>query len=105
MEPRAARAPPPPSSATTWACRCARGCCSSTTPWWERVYNSHRLTLHALSEMLAAAGLEHPDQVKPHHLARRVSVTEIKLFSELHTFLEPGVLLDGSLQSGTYADS
>src|SRR5580704_18548567 len=29
----------------------------------ERVYNFHRLTLRALSEMLAAAGLEHPDQL------------------------------------------
>ena len=71
----------------------------------ERVYNFHRLTLHALSEMLAAAGLEHPDQVKPHHLARRVSATEIKLFSELHTFLQPGALLDGGLEPGLYADN
>jgi glutamate synthase domain-containing protein 2 len=71
----------------------------------ERVYNFHRLTLKALSDMLAAAGLEHPDQVRPHHLARRVSATEIKLFSELHTFLEPGALLNGSLGPGLYADN
>src|SRR5579859_715731 len=70
----------------------------------ERVYNFHRLTLRGLSDMLAAAGLEHPDEVKPHLLARRVSATEIKLFSELHTFLEPGSLLDGSAPSGLYAD-
>jgi glutamate synthase domain-containing protein 2 len=68
----------------------------------ERVYNFHRLTLRALSDMLAAAGLEHPDQVKPHHLARRISATEIKLFDELHTFLEPGSLLDGSVASEIY---
>jgi glutamate synthase domain-containing protein 2 len=69
----------------------------------ERVYNFHRLTLRGLSDMLAAAGLEHPDQVKPHHLARRVSATEIKLFDELHTFVAPGSLLDGSVASEIYA--
>ena len=71
----------------------------------ERVYNFHRLTLRALAEMLAAAGLEHPADLRPHHLARRVSSTEIRLFSQLHTFLEPGALLDGSLPSGMYADN
>jgi len=71
----------------------------------ERVYNFHRQTLHALSEMLAAAGLEHPDEVKPEHLARRVSATEIKLFSELHEFLTPGSLLDGSVTTGRYAEN
>jgi glutamate synthase domain-containing protein 2 len=71
----------------------------------ERVYNFHRLTLHALSEMLAAAGLEHPDELQPHHLARRVSATEIKLFSELHEFLDPGSLLDGRVAKGMYADN
>ena len=71
----------------------------------ERVYNFHRQTLIALSEMLAAAGLQHPDQVEPHHLVRRVSATEIRRISELRTFLQPGALLDGSLTSGVYADS
>jgi len=69
----------------------------------ERVFNFHRLTLHALSEMLAAAGLQHPDELQPHHLARRVSATEIKLFDELHTFLAPGSLLDDSVLSEVYA--
>ena len=68
----------------------------------ERVYNFHRLTLKGLSDMLAAAGLTHPDQLKPHHLVRRVSATEIKQFSELHTFIEPGSLLDGGCQADFY---
>ncbi len=69
----------------------------------ERVYNFHRLTLRALSEMLAAAGLEHPDELKPHHLVRRISATEIKQFSELHTFLKPGELLGDACSDGFYA--
>ena len=34
----------------------------------ERVYNFHRNTLAALADMIAAAGLEHPGQIGPHHL-------------------------------------
>jgi glutamate synthase domain-containing protein 2 len=71
----------------------------------ERVYNFHRQTLRALSDMLAAAGLEHPDQLQPHHLVRRISVTEIKLFSQLYTFLKPGELIAGGLKDGFYATS
>jgi glutamate synthase domain-containing protein 2 len=69
----------------------------------ERVYNFHRLTLKALADMLAAAGLTHPDQLQPHHLVRRVSATEIAQFSELHTFLEPRQLLDDPDGCGFYA--
>src|SRR3546814_15727515 len=55
----------------------------------ERVFNFQKNTLHALSEMIAAAGLGHPSQLGPHHLVRRVSPTEIRLFSQLHTFRVP----------------
>jgi glutamate synthase domain-containing protein 2 len=71
----------------------------------ERVYNFHRLTLQGLSDMLAAAGLQHPDELLPHHLVRRISATEIKQFDELHTFLKPCALIDGSLQDGFYAEN
>ncbi|HDS1697032.1 MULTISPECIES: FMN-binding glutamate synthase family protein [unclassified Pseudomonas] len=69
----------------------------------ERVASFHRNTLHALAEMLAAAGLEHPSELKPKHLARRISPSEIGLFSNLHTFLKPGELLSGSIESEFYA--
>jgi glutamate synthase domain-containing protein 2 len=71
----------------------------------ERVYNFHRLTLRALSEMLAAAGLEHPDQLMPYHLVRRVNATEVKQFSELHTFLKPGELLGEDCADSFYAEN
>ena len=69
----------------------------------ERVFSFHRNTLHALAEMLAAAGLEHPSELKPKHLVRRVSASEIRLFSQLHVFLKPGELLSGSIDSEFYA--
>ncbi|MBV9511085.1 MAG: FMN-binding glutamate synthase family protein [Caulobacteraceae bacterium] len=68
----------------------------------ERVYNFHRLTLKALSEMLAAAGLSHPDELGAHHLVRRTSTTEVKQFSQLHTFLGPGALLEPAGGEGFY---
>ena len=69
----------------------------------ERVYNFHRNTLLALSEMIAAAGLKHPSQLGPHHLVRRVSLTEIRLFSQLHIFLENGELLAGNSNRDFYS--
>ncbi len=61
----------------------------------QRVHNFHRNTLKALAEMLAAAGVKHPHELGPHHLVRRVSVTEVKLFTKIHLFLKPGSLLNG----------
>jgi len=69
----------------------------------QRVFNFHRNTLHALAEMLAAAGLEHPSQLSAKHLVRRMSATEIKLFSQLHVFLKPGELLTGEVNGEFYS--
>ncbi|WP_455231942.1 FMN-binding glutamate synthase family protein [Geopseudomonas aromaticivorans] len=68
-----------------------------------RVHNFHRSTLKALAEMLAAAGLKHPAQLEPRHLVRRISTTEIKLFSQLHVFLKPGELLGEPIEGEFYA--
>ena len=68
----------------------------------ERVYNFHRQTLKALSDMLAAAGLQHPDQLQPHHLVRRVTATEIRQFSQIYHFLKPGQLVDGTAKDRLY---
>jgi glutamate synthase domain-containing protein 2 len=69
----------------------------------ERVANFHRRTLIALSEMIAAAGLEHPAQIRPHHLVRRVGDAEIRLFSQLHVFLAPGELIEGRRKRTFYS--
>lgn len=69
----------------------------------QRVCNFHRNTLRALSEMIADAGLEHPSQLRPHHLVRRVGDAEVRLFSQLHVFLEPGELLGGKCRHDFYS--
>jgi glutamate synthase domain-containing protein 2 len=71
----------------------------------ERVANFHRLTVHALAEMLAAAGLELPAQLTPQHMIRRISSTEVRPFAVLHKFLQPGSLLDGSSGDAMYRDN
>lgn len=68
----------------------------------QRVHLFHANTLKALSDMLAAAGLTHPSDLGPHHLVRRVSPTEIRLFSDLHVFLESGELVSGSCEHAFY---
>jgi glutamate synthase domain-containing protein 2 len=70
-----------------------------------RVQRFHDNTLRALADILAAAGLQHPSELGPHHLARRISISEIKQFSELHTFLKPGTLLAQQCDSKLYAQN
>jgi glutamate synthase domain-containing protein 2 len=60
-----------------------------------RVAAFHRNTLHALRDLLCAAGLQHPDQLGPEHILRRVSPTEVRSLGALYRFLAPGELLDG----------
>ena len=62
----------------------------------QRVANYHRNSLHALAELLAAAGLEHPSSLRPHHVVRRVSSNEVRLYSQLFPYLAAGELLDGN---------
>ena len=62
----------------------------------DRVYNYHHATLHALAELLAAAGLEHPQDLRPIHFSQRTSTTEVASFAKLYPSLRPGELLDGT---------
>jgi glutamate synthase domain-containing protein 2 len=62
----------------------------------ERVYNFHRATVESLAELVAAAGLEHPNEFAPAHFSRRVSAHEVMSFAQLYPPLEPGELVAGS---------
>lgn len=61
----------------------------------DRVYNFHRNTLHALQELVQAAGLSHPSELRAHHIVQRVAPHEVRLMSQLLKYLEPGALLNG----------
>ena len=61
----------------------------------ERVKMFHENTLHALKELIAAAGLTHPSELGPEHVIRRVTSTEVRSLSALYQFVRPGELIDG----------
>jgi glutamate synthase domain-containing protein 2 len=61
----------------------------------ERVFQFHKNTLVALKELLAAAGLNHPDELGPEHVIRRVSSTEVRSLATLHTWVKHDQLLKG----------
>ena len=62
----------------------------------ERVRRFHDNTLEALGELIGAAGLEHPNDLRPMHILKRVSPSAVKHFDEVYHFLKPGELLAGS---------
>ena len=68
----------------------------------ERVYHFHRNTLHALKELLQAAGLRNPADIRLHHIMRRVSTFEMKPLSQLLEHVEPMSLLKGTCESKSY---
>jgi len=68
----------------------------------ERVFNFHRNTLHALQEIIQAAGLASPRDLRAHHIVRRVSSYEVKLMSDLLKYLKPGDLLEGRYRYQLY---
>ncbi len=62
----------------------------------QRVANFHRATIGVLGEVLAAAGLTHPADVRPIHISRRISGSEVASFAELYPTLQTGALIGGS---------
>ena len=67
-----------------------------------RVYNFHKNTLKAVAELTGAAGLSHPNQLRPHHIVRRLSINEVALVSALIAYLKPGDLLDNRAAHPVY---
>jgi glutamate synthase domain-containing protein 2 len=59
----------------------------------QRVHNFHRSTLHALQDLVQAAGLKHPRDITAHHIVRRLTDTEVRLLANLILQVPPGVLL------------
>jgi glutamate synthase domain-containing protein 2 len=66
----------------------------------QRVYNFHQQTLHALKELVQAAGLEHPSQITAHHIVRRSTDHKVKSLAQLMlTQLPDRALLESDLQA------
>jgi len=65
----------------------------------ERVFQYHRNTLHALKELVQAAGLTHPRDITAHHIVRRLTDTEVRLLANLIMDVKPGALLADDLST------
>ncbi|MBU8541258.1 FMN-binding glutamate synthase family protein [Falsiroseomonas tokyonensis] len=70
----------------------------------QRVAQFHAATLEALGELVAAAGLDHPGQLRPHHFFRRISARQVQSLAELFPELAPGELLRGT-QDARFRDA
>jgi glutamate synthase domain-containing protein 2 len=71
----------------------------------ERVASFHRNTLHALAELVAAAGLSHPAELRPHHFLRRASSDKVISLAEQYEQLAPGQLTADPASSPRFAEA
>jgi glutamate synthase domain-containing protein 2 len=62
----------------------------------ERVARFHHNTLAALGELVGAAGLGHPNELRPQHILKRMSASEVKSFAEVYKFLSARELIAGT---------
>jgi glutamate synthase domain-containing protein 2 len=59
----------------------------------ERVWRFHENTLHALKELVQAAGLQHPGDITASHIVRRKDDGVVTLLANQLPFVKPGQLL------------
>ncbi|MEN0003000.1 MAG: FMN-binding glutamate synthase family protein [Bacteroidota bacterium] len=59
----------------------------------KRTSSFHESTVESVAEIIGAMGLNSTNELRPWHRVRRTDFTEIKNYSELFEFLEPGALL------------
>jgi len=58
-----------------------------------RVRNFQHNTVKAFVELLAASGLRRPDELRPWHILRRISPTEVRHYGEMYEYLRDRELL------------
>ncbi|WP_440454232.1 FMN-binding glutamate synthase family protein [Psychrobacter sp. ASPA161_9] len=68
----------------------------------ERVASFHKNTLKSLSNIVGAVGLQHPSQLQPYHIARRLDDGQIKLLSKFFYFTDRGALLNSSARADVF---
>ncbi|MFT5431373.1 MAG: glutamate synthase domain-containing protein 2 [Myxococcota bacterium] len=69
----------------------------------KRVHAYHEETVKALMHILGAAGLTHPNQLRPWHIHRRISPFEVRHYGEIYEYIEHGALLNPKDLPASYA--
>jgi glutamate synthase domain-containing protein 2 len=59
----------------------------------KRVANFQKATVKSFAEILGAMGFADPKQLRPRHLMRRISLSQVKDYSEIYPFINDGDLL------------
>ena len=62
-----------------------------------RIYRYHKATVEAFLDLLGAAGLGHPSDLRPWHIQRRVSPSKVMNYAQIFELVEPGALLKAPL--------
>ncbi len=65
----------------------------------KRVKNFHCQTIRSFLEVLSAAGLNHPSELEPWHIQRRISAAIVKHYGEIYPYIENGSLLSDPIPS------
>jgi glutamate synthase domain-containing protein 2 len=63
----------------------------------QRVANFHRETVKSFFDVLGAAGITSPRDLRAWHIMKRVGPMEVRNYSEIYPFIEAGSLLGSSL--------
>ena len=69
-----------------------------------RVANFHHETIKSAVELMAAAGISHPDKLHRSHIYRRVSANQIQTYAEMYPYLLKGSLLEAPFPQGWELD-
>jgi len=69
-----------------------------------RVTRFQAATVRSLLELLGAMGLDHPRELGPHNIYRRVSDAQVRTFAQIHKFLSEGALLADDRDTGEWHD-
>ncbi|MCB1005551.1 MAG: FMN-binding glutamate synthase family protein [Acidimicrobiales bacterium] len=70
----------------------------------QRVYHFHHNTMESLSELVAAIGLDRPDQLRPHHVLKRIGPNRVAAYEDAYVFLNEGALLEGRSGHAVFDD-
>ncbi len=65
-----------------------------------RVARYQRETVRSFFDVLGAAGLQRPADLKPWFIMRRINQTDIRSYADIYPHLEPGQLLTGAEHTG-----
>src|SRR5690606_6507766 len=70
----------------------------------DRVAAYHEGTIEGFLELLGAMGLDHPDELAPHHVFRRVSDVMVQHYGEIYPYLKENQLLEDDDLPKNYRD-